>query len=144
MRLAVGTDERTHLTDTVVDYLREHGHHVEMFEPSPWPEVARVVGEAVASGACDQGVLFCWTGTGVSISANKVPGVRAALCPDPETGRGARRWNDANVLCMSLRLTSETVAKEILDAWFETPVDESERENIERVNALDHARGTPR
>ena len=139
MRLAVGTDQRTHLTDTVVRYLTERGHQVEQFEPAAWPDVARAVGEGVASGRYDQGVLFCWTGTGVSIAANKVPGVRAALCPDPETGRGARKWNDANVLCMSLRLTSETVAKEILDAWFEASVDESERENIERVKALDGA-----
>jgi len=94
----------------------------------------------VASGACEQGVLFCWTGTGVSIAANKVPGVRAALCTDPETGRGARRWNDANVLCMSLRLTSETVAKEILDAWFGTTVDPGESPNIEEINAQDRLR----
>lgn len=114
---------------------------MEELEPCAWPEVACAVGERVASGACDQGILFCWTGTGVSMAANKVPGVRAALCPDPETGRGARKWNDANVLCMSLRLTSETVAKEILDAWFETAADESERENIERVNAQDRKRG---
>ena len=140
MRLAVGTDERTHLTDTVVEYLREKGHDVEELEPGVWPEVAREVGGGVASGTYDQGVLFCWTGTAVSIAANKVPGVRAALCTDPETGRGARKWNDANVLCMSLRLTSETVAKEILDAWFEATVDESERENITRVDELDSRR----
>lgn len=137
MRIALGTDERTHLTDTVAGYLREKGHEVDQPEPTAWPEIARAVGEAVASGRADQGVLFCWTGTGVSIAANKVPGARAALCPDPETARGARKWNDANILCLSLRLTSDTVAKEILDAWFEATVDENERENIERVNAMD-------
>lgn len=139
MRLAVGTDERTHLTDTVVDYLRSQGHHVDQPEPAAWPDIARAVGEAVATGRCDQGVLFCWTGTGVSIAANKVPGVRAALCPDPATARGARQWNDANVLCLSLRLTSETVAKEIIEAWFETSVDESEKENIDRVKSMERA-----
>ena len=95
--------------------------------------------ERVVSGACDQGVLFCWTGTGVSIAANKVAGVRAALCTDAETARGARQWSDANVLCPSLRLTSEVVAKEILDAWFAATVDESERGTIEQLKAQDHA-----
>ena len=76
--------------------------------------------QAVASGAADEGILFCWTGTGVSIAANKVPGIRAALCDDAETARGARLWNNANVLCLSLRRTSEIIAKEILDAWFDT------------------------
>ena len=76
--------------------------------------------EAVASGAADEGILFCWTGTGVSIAANKVPGIRAALCDDAETARGARLWNDANVLCLSLRRTGEIMAKEILDMWFDT------------------------
>ena len=146
MRLAVGSDERTSLTDSVVDDLMHRGHHVRLFGslqgegPHSWPEVAQEVGEAVASGTCDQGVLFCWTGTGVSIAANKVPGVRAALCTDADTGRGARRWNDANVLCMSLRLTSETVAKEILDAWFDAAVDESELPNIKRVKEQDRLR----
>ena len=72
----------------------------------------------VSSGACDQGMLCCWTGTGVSIAANKVPGVRAALCADAATAAGAREWNDANVLCLSLRATTVAVAKEVLDAWF--------------------------
>lgn len=145
MRVAVGSDERTHTTDAVAADLKARGCEVEFFGPlagntDPWPEVARKVAERVASGACNQGVLFCWTGTGVSIAANKVAGVRAALCTDAETARGARQWNDANVLCLSLRLTSEVVAKEILDAWFTATVDESERGNIEQVNAQDRAR----
>ena len=86
-------------------------------------------------------MLCCWTGTGVSIAANKVPGIRAALCGDAETARGARRWNDANVLCLSLRATSEVVAKEILDAWFETGPDASEAANVAKVNAMDTERG---
>ena len=85
-----------------------------------WPGVARAVAEAVASGAADEGLLFCWTGTGVSMAANKVPGIRAALCADAATARGARLWNNANVLCLSLRLTTAAGAAEILDAWFDT------------------------
>src|SRR5438270_9287274 len=118
MRMAVGSDERTHVTDAVVDHLRGVGIDVELHgpldgTPLDWVDVGREVAERVASGGCQQGLLFCWTGTGVSIAANKVPGVRAALCADAETARGARRWNDANVLALSLRSTPEAVAKEI-------------------------------
>src|SRR3989442_5691366 len=147
MRMAIGSDERTHVTDAVVDHLRGIGIDVELHgplndRPMDWVDVGREVGERVASGACQQGVLFCWTGTGVSIAANKVPGIRAALCADAETAKRARRWNDANVLCLSLRATSETVAKEILDAWFAVgSPDPTEAENIERVLLQDIARG---
>ena len=142
MRIALGSDERSHLTDVVEEELRRRGHEVALEGPlngedSPWPEVAVAVAERVAAGDSDEGVLFCWTGTGVSIAANKVPGVRAALCGDAETARGARAWNQANVLCMSLRGTSETVAREILDAWFSAERDASEEGNVERVNELD-------
>ncbi len=142
--IAIGSDERTALTDGVVEGLRRRGHELELFgalaaDDPQWPAVARKVAERVASGACDQGVLFCWTGTGVSIVANKVPGARAALCADAETARGARKWNDANILCMSLRRTSPAIAQEVLDAWFSTEADESERANIEMVKAMDAA-----
>jgi ribose 5-phosphate isomerase B len=92
----------------------------------------------VASGGCATGVLFCWTGTGASIAANKVRGVRAALCGDATTAAGARRWNDANVLVMSLKRTTPETAREILDAWFavEQP-DDDERENIARLAELE-------
>jgi ribose 5-phosphate isomerase B len=124
----------------VVDHLRKTGCDVELHgpladKPLDWVDVGFEVGERVASGACDQGVLFCWTGTGVSIAANKVPGVRAALCSDAQTAMGARRWNDANVLVMSLRATPEAVAREICDAWFEGTPDESERGTIAKVAA---------
>jgi ribose 5-phosphate isomerase B len=89
-------------------------------EQTAWPRVAREVAEAVAAGDADEGVVLCWTGTGVSIAANKVRGIRAALCADAETARGARLWNDANVLCLSIRRTSPVIAGEILDAWFGT------------------------
>jgi ribose 5-phosphate isomerase B len=95
--------------------------------------VGRTVAEAVVRGEADTGVLFCWTGTGASIAANKVRGARAALCTDAATAAGARRWNDANVLVMSLRLTSPQVAREMLDAWFDTAPDPSEAGNIARL-----------
>ncbi len=125
MRLAIGSDEKTHLTEEVIRQLHEAGHQLTLFGPLTgdglaWPDVAQAVAEAVAEGAADEGILFCWTGTGVSIAANKVPGIRAALCDDAETARGARLWNNANVLCLSLRRTSEIEAREILDAWLET------------------------
>ena len=106
-------------------------------DPLAWPDVAQAVAEAVAGGEADQGVLFCCTGTGVSIAANKVPGIRAALCGDPETARGARAWNQANVLCLSLRATTETLAKEIMDAWFAASPDHGEAANVYKVNAID-------
>ena len=142
MRIALGSDERSRLTDSVKADLDRRGHEVRLFGPlrheaQPWPDVARDVAEAVARGQADQGVLFCWTGTGVSIAANKVPGIRAALCVDAETARGARAWNQANVLCLSLRGTSEAAAGEILDAWFSAPADPGEAENVARLNAID-------
>ena len=142
MKIALGSDEKTQLTDVLADELRRRGHEVEVVGPPAgedlqWVDVAERVGRRVSSREAEQGVLCCWTGTGVSMAANKVPGVRAALCWDAETARGARRWNDANVLCLSLRATSGQLAKEILDAWFEALPDESEAENIRKVRRLD-------
>ncbi len=131
MRVAFGADEDTPLGAAVTAYLTGAGHCVDVLaDGAAWPEVGRQVGEAVAGGHADRGVVCCWTGTGVSIAANKVPGVRAALCVDAETARGARRWNDANVLALSLRLTSEQVATEILDAFFATEPDPREADTI--------------
>jgi ribose 5-phosphate isomerase B len=135
VRIALGSDERTALTDSLTEDLRGRGHEVVLVGPPGgdelgWAEVGRRVGELVAGGGTDTAVLCCWTGTGASIAANKVAGVRAALCTDAETARGARRWNDANVLVLSLRLVSPPVAKEMLDAWFSTGPDPSEAEAI--------------
>lgn len=135
MKVVLASDERTSLTDHVVEALHERGHEVTLAGPPAgeqlgWADVGRRVGEAVAGGHADSGVLFCWTGTGASIAANKVPGVRAALCWDAQTAEGARRWNDANVLVMSLRATSPTIAEEMLDAWFSAEPDPSESANI--------------
>ncbi|MEM6966652.1 MAG: RpiB/LacA/LacB family sugar-phosphate isomerase [Bacteroidota bacterium] len=125
MKIAVGSDMKNHVTEFVVTYLQKLGHEVVTFgalnEPKAmWTKVAIDVAENVARGAFDQGILFCWTGTGVTIAANKIKGIRAALCNDAETAKGARMWNDANILTMSLRLVSEQLAKEMLDVWFVT------------------------
>ena len=118
VRIAFGTDEDAPVTSAAVEHLRQAGHTVEILaSTAPWPEVGRSVGEAVAAGRADFGVVCCWTGTGVSIAANKVSGVRAALCGDSVTADGARRWNDANVLALSIRTTTEALAAEILDAF---------------------------
>lgn len=127
MKIAIGSDMANHLTEVVVEELVQQGHQVEKFgalveSSAMWPKVAIEVAEKVASGEFEQALLFCWTGTGIAMAANKVPGIRAALCTDAQTAEGARLWNDANVLAMSLRSTSEAVAKEILKAWFETGV----------------------
>ena len=142
MKIAVGSDERTHLTDFVIEELRKRGIELELHGPLSgkniqWADVAQNVAERVANGKCDQGILFCWTGTGVSMAANKVPGIRAALCADAETARGARKWNDANVLAMSLRLTSPIIAKEIIDAWFSASLEKDEATNVEKVKAIE-------
>jgi ribose 5-phosphate isomerase B len=138
MRVALGSDEHTTLTDAVVDDLRRRGHELVLVGPpggedKQWAEVGHDVGALVASGRCETAVLFCWTGTGASIAANKVPGARAALCTDAATAAGARRWNDANVLVMGLRLTSPDVAHEVLDAWFSAETDPTEAENVARL-----------
>lgn len=137
MRIAFGTDERTTMTDAVKAHLEAGGHEVvALGEDVLWTDVGHRVGRAVARRDADLGVVCCWTGTGVSIAANKVPGVRAALCTDVETARGARRWNDANVLAMGLRLTSEEVAREMVDAFLAGAPDPDELDTIRAVEDL--------
>jgi ribose 5-phosphate isomerase B len=140
MKVVVGSDEKTPLTDAIVQQLEKRDHDVSLVGPPggediQWAEVGRRVGESVASGEADTAVLFCWTGTGASIAANKVSGVRAALCTDAATAEGARKWNDANVLVMSLRLANPTLAEEMLDAWFSTEPDPTEKSNIEMLES---------
>ncbi|MCH8337781.1 MAG: RpiB/LacA/LacB family sugar-phosphate isomerase [Chloroflexi bacterium] len=147
MKISVGSDERNSVTDAVVEELQRRGHELMLHGPlkdeaEHWPQVAREVAEEVAVGQAEEGVLFCWTGTGVSMAANKVPGVRAALCGDAETARGARIWNNANLLCLSLRFTSEAVAIEILEAWFSNdyqpnPEDDARLRELAEIEA-DH------
>lgn len=118
MRIAFASDEEAPVVSVALDHLRRSGHEVDIVAMgAPWPEVGRRVGEEVAGGRADMGVVCCWTGTGVSIAANKVPGIRAALCGDAPTADGARRWNDANVLALSIRATTEALAVEIVDAF---------------------------
>jgi ribose 5-phosphate isomerase B len=148
VRVAVAADERTGVADTVVEELRRRGHEPVVHgalsdeERDAWAWASEAAARDVAEGRADQGVVCCWTGTGASIAANKVSGVRAALCGDAQTAEGARRWNDANVLALSLRSTSEAELAEILDAWFagEASADADDRANVEHVRELD-ARG---
>ena len=137
-KVVLGSDEKTSLTDAVAAELEKRGHELVLVGPPAgedieWAEVGRKVGTLVANDEADTGVLFCWTGTGASIAANKITGARAALCTDAATAAGARKWNDANVLVMGLRLTSPTLASEMLDAWFSAEPDPSEVENVARL-----------
>ena len=144
MRISVAADELTGVADAVVDELRRRGHEplehgaLAAGERDDWAWASEAAARDVAEGRADQAVVCCWTGTGASIAANKVPGVRAALCGDAETARGARRWNDANVLALSLRTTSPAVLGEILDGWFEAgPSDDAgDRANVEHLGEI--------
>ena len=144
MRIAVSTDERTGVAEAVVEELRRRGHDPVLHgaladdERDDWAWASEAAARDVAGGAADQAVVCCWTGTGASIAANKVPGVRAALCGDAETARGARKWNDANVLALSLRTTSEALLEEILDGWFEgaPSADEADAANVRDLDAI--------
>lgn len=144
MRIAVSTDMLKGVADQVVEQLEASGHEVQRFgayDPASrtdWAWGSEAAARAVADGLADQGVVCCWTGTGASIAANKVSGIRAALCVDPETAEGARKWNDANVLALSLRLTSEPVLEEILEAWFAAApsTDEADAANVAHVDQI--------
>ena len=142
MRIAVASDEPYPVHAALVAALERRGHTVVRLgavggADAPWAEVAADAATAVARGECDGAVICCWTGTGASIAANKVRGVRAALCVDPQTAAGARIWNHANVLCLSNRLLSDDMAKEILAAWFDTPPGEKGSEGVEHLAAVD-------
>ncbi|GGO97702.1 RpiB/LacA/LacB family sugar-phosphate isomerase [Wenjunlia tyrosinilytica] len=138
MRIAVSSDMDEPVARLLLAELRRRGHDVLAHgalrpgDDARWAACSAAAARDVAEGRADQGVVCCWTGTGASMAANKVPGVRAALCPDSATADGARRWNDANVLALSLRLTSEPLLREILDAWFagEPSEDPEDRANV--------------
>lgn len=143
-KVAIGSDDLYPIADFVYEYLKSKGFEVvpigaiKTRKPEPWPMVGYEIGKLVASGAVDWGVAICYTGTGVSIAANKVKGARAALCNDAETARGARLWNDANILVLSGRLITNYLAKEILDAWLSViKPDESELNNIDTLRRID-------
>ncbi len=130
MRIVVGSDMPSPTVEHIVGYLREKGHTVELVgalrpgDERLWPYVGYTVARKVVDGEADTGIVCCWTGTGVAIAANKVRGARAALCLDAETARGARLWDDANILALSLRSTSTPIAQEIVDAWLSPPAEE--------------------
>jgi ribose 5-phosphate isomerase B len=144
MRIAVAADENTGVAGAVVAQLRDRGHQpllhgaLAAAERDDWAWASEAAARDVADGRADQAVVCCWTGTGASIAANKVPGIRAALCGDAATAAGARRWNDANVLALSLRTTSEAVLGEILDAWFaaEPSPDADDRANVAHLGEI--------
>jgi ribose 5-phosphate isomerase B len=145
MRIAVAADEMAGVAQAVVEELRRRGHEpishgaLNDAERDDWAWASEAAARDVAEGRADQAVVCCWTGTGASIAANKVPGVRAALCADAQTASGARTWNDANVLALSLRATSQAELAEILDAWFasEPSPDAADRANIAHVREIE-------
>lgn len=147
LRVALAADELTGVARDLPESLRRRGHEVLPHgafaedEPSDWAWASEAAAREVSDGRADQAIVACWTGTGAALAANKLPGVRAALCTDAPTAAGARRWNDANVLALSLRLTSSAALEEILDAWFSArPSTEAEDvRNIEHVAELERA-----
>src|SRR6059058_3651750 len=144
MRIAYGADDENETTRAVVGYLNAKGHEVVPATASEsWPEIGEAVGRAVVSGEADYGVVLCWTGTGTAIAANKVPGVRAALAWEPWIAKGARLWNDANVLALSLKRLAPPVAVEVVQAFLGTPEpDAEEAGNIARLGEIERG-GTP-
>lgn len=147
VRIAVAADDRIGIAQTVVDELRRRGHEPRLHgalaegEQAAWAWASEAAARDVVEGRAAQAVVCCWTGTGASIAANKVPGVRAALCRDAGTAEGARRWNDANVLALSLRSTSEAELCEILDAWLagSSSADPEDRANVAHVADIEAA-----
>jgi ribose 5-phosphate isomerase B len=145
MKIAVAADERAGVADAVLDELRKRGHEplahgaLSDAERDDWAWASEAAARDVAEGRAEQAIVCCWTGTGASIAANKVRGVRAALCGDAATAEGARRWNDANVLALSLRATSEAELAEILDAWFagEPSAERDDRDNVDHLGEME-------
>ena len=145
MRIALAADELTGVAEALPEELRRRGHEPVLHgaysdrERPDWAWASEAAARDVAEGSAEQAIVACWTGTGASIAANKVPGIRAALCGDAQTAEGARRWNDANVLALSLRATSQAELEEILDAWFAVgaSADESDVENIAHLGDIE-------
>jgi ribose 5-phosphate isomerase B len=148
MRIAIAADEMTGVAPALVEALKRRGHQILAHgvfadgERDDWAWASEAAARDVADARADQAIICCWTGTGASIAANKVPSVRAALCADAATATGARRWNDANVLALSLRTTSAAELEEILDAWLdsEPSAEPEDRANLEYLEELDNRR----
>ena len=145
MKIAVAADERIGVAEAVLEELRRRGHEpiphgaLAEGEREDWAWASEAAARDVAEGRAEQAIVCCWTGTGASIAANKVGGVRAALCLDAQTADGARKWNDANALALSLRATSEAELSEILDAWFaaEASADQQDAANVGHVAEIE-------
>jgi len=141
MKIVISSDEYFPLIEVLLEEVQKRGHEVHYVGPRQgeksidWPDVTLKAMEEIKQGRAQEGIVLCWTGTGCSIAANKVAGIRAALCGDAETAKGARIWNHANVLALSLRLTSSAVLKEILGVWFETPYS-SDEWNLQQMEKL--------
>lgn len=133
MKILIGSDEARPVVEHMAAELRQRGHEATVLPVTTWGEMATGVARCVAAGEFDQGIVCCWTGTGASIAANKVKGIRAALCNDAATAAGARKWNDANVLALSLRLLSEPLATEIVEAFTTTAYSGTEDESLARI-----------
>jgi ribose 5-phosphate isomerase B len=148
MRIAIASDDRSGIADAIADEVRLRGHEPLLHgaladgERADWAWASEAAARDVAEGRADMGIVACWTGTGASIAANKVPGIRAALCADAETARGARKWNDANVLALSLRTTSHAILEEILEGFldYDASSDPVDVANIEHVDEIGRAR----
>ncbi len=149
MKIAVVSDELYPVNSFVVKELERLGHEVVLFgaiqsgKDESWIEAGRAAAEAVSYGQCEEGIFFCWSGTGISIVANKIPGIRAALCTDQQTAAAARLWNKANVLALSNRLLTIDLAKEILASWFNTAMDNNSDQAAKEIAAIeiDYATG---
>ncbi len=135
MIVAFAADDTNECVDAVLAALRERAEVVEPEAPEHWPEMSEAVARAVAAGEADFGVLMCWTGTGTAIAANKVPGVRAAQAFEPWIAENARRWNDANVLTLSLKRTAPAVAVDCVNAFLD--VAEPDADEVENIAKLD-------
>lgn len=147
MKIAISSDEYFPIIDELIADVKQRGHEVIYFGPAKnekaqdWPEVTLKAVDEIKAGRAEEGIVLCWTGTGCTLVANKIPGIRAALCVDAETAKGSKKWNHANVLGLSLRLTSQPILKEILNAWFETPFtkDDWNLQQMKRIEELDRA-----
>ncbi|GAO98369.1 ribose-5-phosphate isomerase B [Caedimonas varicaedens] len=145
MKIVLASDEYYPVhQDIIIQILHTLGHQVDLFgacashREEPWVEVADKAAQSIINGSCDEGIFLCWTGTGISIAANKIPGIRAALCTTSETARGARLWNHANVLALSNQLMTRKLAEEILHAWFEPYNHEKGLKGVQSLIELDN------
>jgi ribose 5-phosphate isomerase B len=143
MKIALCSDELYPIHDLCIQELERLGHKVISFGAPKtrveenWVLVAREAALAIKNKSCDEGIFFCYTGTGISMAANKIPGIRAALCSDAKTARDARIWNDANVLALSNRLISFDILKEILISWFSNPDKSAGEISIKELQKID-------